>query len=232
MFWWTKNNLVISLILCLVLFSLSGALAQEKDLFQQALEARARGETKEALELFTKCVEEGIEPHHAYFQMGLIYLNQGNHRKAYRTSEKAIVAYEKHLAEQPEDHQSWFNLAYIHEVRSDIPGTKEWDQAKEALEKALSFSPDNFLYLLHLGYVYYKMDEYEKAEEVFLTLLDQHPTDGEVHYWLALVYRDADRLEEAYQEFTYVIETMPEGSSRYREASKELSRLEGKIDND
>ncbi|MGC8777333.1 MAG: tetratricopeptide repeat protein, partial [Candidatus Caldatribacteriaceae bacterium] len=173
-----------------------------------------------------ECVQKGFRVHEAYYEMGLILLEKGEYRRALAVSEKAVQAFEEYLAKNPEDHWSWLRLGYIHEVRSEAPSINEWARAKEALEKAVNLSPQNPLYLLHLGFVYYRMKDNERAEENLRLALSLQPDNVEIHYFLALVLKTRGKNEEAREEFRFVVE---HGSSEYQNydaAKKELARLE------
>ena len=95
--------------------------AEEKNLFDQAIEARGRGENQKALKILERCVEEGIEVHRAYFEMGKILLEQGKYRRAISVSEKAIKAYEEYLEAHPEDHRDVYKRQILHSRTSSKP---------------------------------------------------------------------------------------------------------------
>jgi len=202
------------------------AFEAQGDLLEQALSAKKEGNYELALALLEDCVQKGFRVHDAYYEMGLILLEEREYRRALAVSEKAVQAFEEYLAKNPEDHWSWLRLGYIHEVRSEAPSINEWAKAKEALEKAVSLSPQNPLYLLHLGFVYYRMRDHGRAEENLRLALSLQPDNVEIHYFLALVLKAQGKNEEARGEFRFVVE---HGSSEYKNydsARKELARLE------
>lgn len=196
------------------------------DLWEQALQARRKGEYARAMELLTQCVEEGVRVHDAYYEMGVMLLERGEWRRAFSISEKAIQAFRDHLADYPEDHWSWLRLGYIHEVRSEAPNINEWEEAREALEKAVHLVPQDPLYLLHLGFVYYRLKENERAEETLREALRIRPDDVEIRYFLGLVLKAQKKNEEAKEEFRFVVEQGPPEYKNYNSAKKELARLE------
>lgn len=69
-------NSVLVVCLALVLFISGLAIAQETDLFIQAQKARQQGDTDSAYRLYEQAAEQGIRPHDAYFEMGLILLEK------------------------------------------------------------------------------------------------------------------------------------------------------------
>ncbi len=220
-------------LLCLMIFMLvisSGErwlTAKEQNLFDQAMEARGKGENEKALKILEQCVEEGVEVHRAYFEMGEILLEEGKYRRAISVSEKAIKAYEEYLKVHPEDHNAWWELGYIHSIRSNYNYSNEWKEAQEALEKAVELTPYNSFYLLYLGWIYYKKGDNEKAEGTFKKILDKNPEDFQARYFLADTLIDAGKQEEAKQELTYILEKCPKENVAYSWAQEKRKELEG-----
>lgn len=202
------------------------SLESQVDLVEQALNAKREGDYTKAMSLLEQCVQEGIRVHDAYYEMGLILLEKGEYRKALSVSEKAVQAFRKHLDENPEDHWSWLRLGYIYEVRSEAPSINEWQEALTALEKAVELSPQNPLYLLHLGFVHYRMGKNDKAEETLRLALSIQPDNVEIHYFLALALKAQGKNEEAKEAFRFVVEHASSEYKNYDSAKRELARLE------
>jgi len=226
------KKFLVGLFMVLVVLVLSVALAGEdaQSCFEEAQKALWSGDTEKALKLFEECAEQGIRPHDAYFEMGLIYYREGEYLRAFRISKKAIRAFRTHLEAHPEDHQSWFRLAYIYELRSEAPSINEWEKAREALEEALKHSENNSLYLLHLGYVCYKIGDVEKAKEAFERVVAMQPFNAYARYYLALLDLKAGNIEQAKLAFSWIVENLPESSPLHQGAKKELARLEEEKD--
>jgi len=215
------------LVVCLVLFLSGLVLAQEADLFTQAQKARQQGDTDSAYRLYEQAAEQDIRPHDAYFEMGLILLEKEKWSQAYRISGKAVKAFQEYLNLNPNDDNAWFRLAYVYENRSLAPGVNEWKKAIEALQKALEISLENPQYLLHLGYVYYKIGEREEAEKVLLNLVNRYSDYIDAHYYLAMNYLERQDKENAKQHFQYVLDNANQNNSYYQWAEKELKKIGG-----
>ena len=215
------------LVMVLVIFFSWLGNAQEPDLFTQAQIARQNGEVDQAYDLFEQAAQKGIRPHDAYYEMGLILMEKEQWVQAFRVSGKAAEAFQDFLEKNPQDDNSWFRLAYIYEVRSQAPTVNEWNQAIEALQKALAISPENTQYLLHLGYTYYKIGNNDEAERVLLGILEKHPEHDEARYFLAMSYLDSRANEKARQQFNYIVNHAPQGSNYFRLAEKELTKMGG-----
>ncbi|HSV30811.1 MAG TPA: tetratricopeptide repeat protein [Atribacteraceae bacterium] len=225
-----QRGWMIGILLVLVVAQHTGmVMATENDLYRQAMEARSRGEFDEAYRLFERSVEAGIRVHDAYWEMGMILLEKGSSyrvmRQALRLSPRIVEAFQEHLASSPDDDWSWFRLAYVHGLRSKAPGIREWEEAEMAILRALEISPENSFYLLHLGYIYYKMNELQKAVTVFHQALEKDPTYWEVRYYLALVYLELNEKDLAREELRMITDSLPRDTDLYDRAARELRRL-------
>lgn len=221
------TGLVLVLCLVLVMFLTEMGITQDSDLFIQAQKARQQGDADSAYRLYEQAAEQGIRPHDAYFEMGLILLEKEKWTQAYRISGKAVKAFQEYLVLNPLDDNAWFRLAYIYENRSLAPGVNEWKKAIEALQKALSISLENPQYLLHLGYVYYKIGDRENAEVILLDLVNKYPDYIDARYYLAMNYLEKQDKEKAKQHFTFILDKTNQENSYYQWAKKELNKIGG-----
>ncbi len=215
---------VAIVLLCFVGVSWAG----EGDLFESALAAKHAGDWEEALRLFEACIAQGERVLDAFWEAGLMLVDRGKYRRAFELSEKAIPAFTSYLVEHPEDHMNWFRLGYVFELRSSTGFFKEWQDARECFEKALKYSPENSLYLLHLGYVLYKMGKREEAENILRGILVRQPMDFEVRYWLAVVLESQGKYREAADELRFLKDHAPRDFGRMGEVEKLLRKVEGK----
>lgn len=215
--------------LCLLLFVAAGSVwAEEVSLFDQALEAKRAGEWEKALELFEASIARGERVLDAFWEAGLLLVEKGKYRRAFELSERAIPVFASYLAEHPEDHMNWFRLGYTYELRSSTGLFREWQKAKECFAKALEQSPENSFYLLHFGYVLYKMGDEEEAERVFRGILAKQPMDFEVRYWLAVVLESQGKYGEAREELHFLRDHAPQGFGRMKEVEQLLRKIERK----
>lgn len=214
--------------LFIFLFAVAFAWAQETGLFDQALEAKHAGEWERALELFEASIARGERVLDAFWEAGLLLVEKGKYRRAFELSERAIPVFTSYLAEHPEDHVNWFRLGYTYELRSSTGFFREWQKAKECFAKALEHSPENSFYLLHFGYVLYKMGDEEEAERVLRGILVRQPMDFEVRYWLAVVLEAQGKYDEAEEELRFLKDHAPQGFGRMKEVEQLLRKIERK----
>jgi len=69
--------------------------------------------------------------------------------------------------------------------------------------------PDDDSIKINLSVFYQRQKEYKKAEEVLKYLLAKNPQNANLHYRLALVYKDAGQYETAISELLKSMEFAP-----------------------
>lgn len=216
------------LLVAICVFAGNFAVAEEESLFERAFAAKLEGNWEEAIRLFEECITKGERVLDAFWEAGLLLVDKGKYRRAFVLSEEAIPVFEAYLERYPEDHVNWFRLGYVFELRSSTGVVKEWEQARKCFERALQASPENSFYLLHLGYVLYKMDEGEKAEGILQEIVVRQPMDLEVRYWLAVVLESRGKYREAEEELRFLLEHAPQNFGRLKEVEKLLRKVERK----
>jgi uncharacterized protein HemY len=84
------------------------------------------------------------------------------------------------------------NLAYILAVQG-----KELSKAKELALKAVTAEPENASYLDTLGWVLFKVGEYEKAREILEKAVDIDAHEPEIRDHLSKVYEKLGNHQKA-----------------------------------
>ncbi|NVM77705.1 tetratricopeptide (TPR) repeat protein [Duganella sp. SG902] len=79
----------------------------------------------------------------------------------------ALALAERWVAEAPETHAAWGNLAHVHEMRDDFA------KASQAVSEALRITPDYPPYLFEQGYIAYRLGNYTQAERAFGLCVEQ-----------------------------------------------------------
>jgi len=149
------------------------------------------GKVKQALQLIEPIVSSKAAKKHKelYLQAGsilaLCYDNLG-------FSKKSIHLYEVILDRDPGNILIMNNLAYI------LAGLgKELPRAKKLAMKAIAAEPDNGGYLDTLGWVLFKMGEYEKAREILEKAVGLDPREPEIPDHLHKVYEKLGNSQKA-----------------------------------
>ncbi|REL38799.1 tetratricopeptide repeat protein [Rhodohalobacter sp. SW132] len=106
--------------------------------------------------------------------------------------EDARDAYEQALRLDSNNHNAMNNYAYFMSVREE-----RLDYAKELAEKAISYEPENAAYLDTVGWIYYKLGEYEQAKEYIRRSLETGDASAEVYEHMGDVYKALNENENA-----------------------------------
>ena len=106
--------------------------------------------------------------------------------------DKSIHLYEIILALEPDNILMMNNLAYVLAVQG-----KELPRAKELALKVVALEPANAGYLDTLGWVLYRMAEYEEARKVLEKAAELEPREAEIVDHLGKVYEKLGNLEKA-----------------------------------
>lgn len=104
----------------------------------------------------------------------------------------ADEAYENALRYDSENDVALNNYAYYLAERD-----KNIDEAREMAEKALSINPNNSAYLDTMGWIFFKMGEYEKAKEYIEASLNTGSASAEVMEHMGDVYEKLGDFKKA-----------------------------------
>ncbi len=142
----------------------------------------------DAEEAINKAVDLSTKPEdkdYTLFVAGSIYERQ----KKY---DKAEEAFHKVLADDPKDAMTLNYLGYMLADR----GTR-LDEALGYIRRAVALDPNNGAYLDSLGWVYYKMGNYELAEENLRRASEHMNDDPTIHDHLGELYMKTGRVKLA-----------------------------------
>ena len=145
-------------------------------------------EWDKAEESIDKAIDLSSKPEdkdYALFVAGSIYERQ----KKY---DKAEEAFHKVLADDPKDAMTLNYLGYMLADR----GTR-LDEALGYIRRAVALDPQNGAYLDSLGWVYYKMGNYELAEENLRRAAERMNDDPTIHDHLGELYMKTGRIKLA-----------------------------------
>ena len=141
-----------------------------------------------AEESIDKAIEMSTKPEdktYATFVAGSIYERQ----KKY---DKAEEAFHKVLADDPKNAMALNYLGYMLADRG-----VRLDEALGYIRRAVAADPQNGAYLDSLGWAYYKMGNYELAEENLRRAADRMGDDPTIHEHLGDLYQKTGRLKLA-----------------------------------
>lgn len=153
------------------------------------------------------------------------HFSTANHHFTEQKYRLAIEEYERALHYNPELVQAYRFLgeSYKNMYKPGLDNEANNERAQQALDaltKALEIDPDNKQIIHSLGDMYDKMRKFEEAEQLFLMILEQEPTNMSNYYVVAGFYKryaaeDNDLKSRAEKMYLRRIETDPENREGY-----------------
>ena len=158
-----------------------------------------------------------------FYLQGVEYLNRGDLLADYQI---AIQLLDRAINADPLFAAAHAKLSYAHSGmywffydRSD----ERVEKSRQGAEKALSLSPNLPAAHESMGWYYYHARlDYANALREFSTALDLQPSNTEVYYGMAAVYRRQGRMEEAIEAFRRAIAGNPRSADMIRQLGETL----------
>jgi len=142
-------------------------------------------EASEELDKAEKLTARQDDKIYLYFVRGALYERQ----KQYDAAE---VEFRKILALDPNNSMTLNYLGYMLADRGvRLP------EALVMVQKAVQLDPQNYAYLDSLGWAYFRLGQYDKAEENLHNALQRNSTEPTVHDHLGELYEKTGRLKQA-----------------------------------
>ncbi len=116
-------------------------------------------------------------------------------------------AYNKSLKANPNNDTVLNNFAYYLSERD-----QQLDYAKDMADKALSIDPQNANYLDTMGWIYFKLQDYENAKKYLMQAISAGPPSAEVFEHLGDVYEKTGDLEQAHEWWLKALKKDPKRS--------------------
>ncbi|MEO9884516.1 MAG: tetratricopeptide repeat protein [Balneola sp.] len=124
----------------------------------------------------------------------VVYSTLGDAQSNLGNSEEADRVYELALRYDPQNHNAMNNYAYNLSVRGE-----KLERAQELVMKAMELEPENAAYFDTMGWIFYKLGEFEKAKRFIQASIDLDETaaSAEVLEHLGDVYDKLGNYERA-----------------------------------
>ena len=142
-------------------------------------------ESEEALAQAEKLAARPEEKEYIRFLQGSIYERQ----KKYDLAEQA---FRQVLQQDPNNSMTLNYLGYMLADRN-----AHLEEALTLVKKALDLDPQNYNYIDSLGWVYFKLGNYDQAEENLRRAADKAPTDATIQDHLGELYARTNRFKQA-----------------------------------
>ena len=130
----------------------------------------------------------------------------------------------------PQKSTNWENLAVIYRnILNAVQGADVWTIS--SYQRAILLDPNNPLYRLNLGGVYYSLARYNDASSLFEQALALKPDWANAHYnlaWASYQQKDYQKAASTMQNVLKLLDKNKD-SSDYKKASKELEDFKKKL---
>lgn len=233
----------------IIFFALPSWSLTAKQYYQAALEEK---DTNKQIELYTKAINQAPRYISAYHRRGDAYKKQGKIKKALADYSKIIE-----LSQDPFKYYAR-GLAYL-DIKDYVAAKNDFTSAIKLKNNYDGFYYNRALCLIELGNMKsalsdlkkvkdkslqnkvqflegranYKLYNYDKAEDIFLTLRAQNPEDEDVILYLARIYTNKEMYDEAISLLSKVINKNPSNETALMlraSALKETGLLEQAIE--
>ena len=142
-------------------------------------------DSEDALQQAEKLAARPEEKEYIQFLQGSIYERQ-------KKFDQAEQAFRQVLQQNPSNSMALNYLGYMLADRNT-----HLEEALTLIKKALDFDPQNGAYLDSLGWVYFKLGNYDQAEENLRRAADKSPNDATVQDHLGELYARTNRFKLA-----------------------------------
>ena len=126
---------------------------------------------------------------------------RGSYLERQKKYEQAEDLFRKVLASDPRDAGALNYLGYMLADRG-----VRLEEALQLIKRAVQEEPQNYAYLDSLGWAYFKLGNYELAEENLRKAMDRNSTDPTVHDHMGEVYAKTGRLKLAAAQWERALE--------------------------
>ena len=175
----------------------------------------AQGKKQEAIQKYEASLQANPRNAAAYLSLGLLYEKD-------RQFDNAMQVYERALTADP---NFWFaanNLAFLLSEFSDQKA--DLDRALELSQKALKQRPGDPAILDTIGWVYYRLGDFSKAQGLIEQALAGAPDSAILNYHMGMALYKTDQIEEAREKLEKALAGDDEFTGR-KEAEETLNKI-------
>lgn len=219
-----------------------GKVLKAESIFAKSLNALSRNEAKTTYDLMVSAINYNprVDRYHASFaQVNLALASSIAQKKDITDADRntisqlvqqAISEGKATVALNPGRSGNWEVLAQIY--RSIMPFAGGADQfAVQTYSQAIALDPTNPNLRIELGGIFYSLENFDNAIEVFKLAVLAKPDLANAHYNLAIAYREKKDYDNAITEMNNVLNLVDKSSQDYALAEKTLADLKSKKTN-
>lgn len=177
---------------------------------------KSEQKTKKYIEMQEKQIQQTPDNPKPYYELGAIYLEQGNYKKAIELLEKA-----KQLLPD--------NILLIHKYLYHDLGKAHFkignlESSKQVFEKAQSIDPDNYSTQFFLGLICDEQQDCPNAVRHYEKSIKLNPQNPSVYRNLGIIYLNQKDYDKAYEILAMAFELEPD-----QELAQTLKSLQKKL---
>lgn len=184
-------------------------------IYEKARNFKEMGRTIDAVERLSKSDDDRESVH---FLRGAMF-------EKMKQFDKAEAEFRKVLAMNPESSSALNYLGYMLADRN-----VRLNEALEMIRKAVDLEPHNAAFLDSLGWVYYRLNRLEEAEETLRRSLERGSRDPTVHDHLGDVLSSRDNLKDAIAQWEIAVREWQSNPPADIDP-KEIAKIEQKLEN-
>jgi tetratricopeptide (TPR) repeat protein len=152
---------------------------------------------REAIPYFQKTYQKESKDPDLMFGLAVAYERNGDF-------DSAAAVFEKLIKLEPKNHVALNYLGYMYADKGI-----NLDKAKELIAKALELDPGNAFYIDSMGWVLYRLGEFEKARENIEKAVELLPNDATLHDHMGDVYLSLEMKQQALEQWQKTLELDP-----------------------
>lgn len=171
--------------------------ADANNLNQRGVILRAMGKPAEAIEDYTRAIEDDPENDQAWLNRGNAYLDIGRRQQALNDLNKAVDL-------NPRSAKAWTNRGVA------FAQMGQWQQAMDNFANAQELDhhyPDIYL---NRGIMYFQMNQPAQAISDFKQYLEYHPEDHQIWFDIGNIYQNTGDHRNAIEYYTQAIALYPD----------------------
>lgn len=176
-----------------------------ENLVKIGIEFHDKGEYENAIEVYQKALVLDPNSALANYEIAMTYMYTGDYEGCLRHSDQVIALDGDYILP-----------AYVAKG-SCLDYQGHTDQSISLFKKGLKNLGDHYLLYYNLGYDYYKVNEFEKAEEAFTNAIHTNPEHASSHLLLGYLMDDLHKKSQSLMSLYYFLMLEP-GSERARKA--------------
>ncbi|MGB1247876.1 MAG: tetratricopeptide repeat protein [Chitinophagales bacterium] len=158
------------------------------------------GQYNKAIELYTEAIEKGSPQKEVYYNIGRCYDKLDKR-------DKAREFYKKSISIDP------YYAKAFHKIGENFLETELPKSALSPLERAVKLDKKNDHFLHSLAKAYIHVNEYDKAEQIYVEMIQMNNLNKQAHLDLAALLYEKGALNEAVEEVDIIIDLFDDDKS-------------------